>query len=196
MIGAIPNPKKTLTIDYSIESVLSTIEYIPSIDSNYGITNKNDVLKLYTFEATEFLSLGIYADVSLNSNSESKTEITIEIRRKIGAFDNSIEVQKANKHIEKLFDALSKCITLTPKQLQDIEIEKQSNQSNKQIQSKVTMMIVCWFLGGLGIHRLMMGYSNWWLMLITLGGCGIWTLIDLIQIATGSMKMADGRDLT
>ena len=66
----------------------------------------------------------------------------------------------------------------------------------KQIQSKVTMMIVCWFLGGLGIHRLMMGYSNWWLMLITLGGCGIWTLIDLIQIATGGMKMADGRDLT
>ena len=37
-------------------------------------------------------------------------------------------------------------------------------------------------LGGLGIHRLMMGYSNWWLMLITLGGCGIWTLIDLIKI--------------
>ena len=66
----------------------------------------------------------------------------------------------------------------------------------KQVQSKITMMIVCWFLGGLGIHRLMMGYSNWWLMLLTLGGCGIWTLIDLIQIATGSMKMADGRDLT
>jgi len=66
----------------------------------------------------------------------------------------------------------------------------------KQVQSKITMIIVCWLLGGLGIHRLMMGYSNWWLMLITLGGCGIWTLIDLIQIATGSMKMADGRDLT
>ena len=66
----------------------------------------------------------------------------------------------------------------------------------KQVKSKVTMIIVCWLLGGLGIHRLMMGYSNWWLMLITLGGCGIWALIDLIQIATGSMKMADGRDLT
>jgi hypothetical protein len=32
-------------------------------------------------------------------------------------------------------------------------------------------------------------------MLITLGGCGIWSLIDLIKIITGSMKMADGRDL-
>ena len=40
-----------------------------------------------------------------------------------------------------------------------------------------------------------MGYSNWWLMLITLGGCGIWTLVDFIQILTGNMNMADGRKL-
>ena len=65
----------------------------------------------------------------------------------------------------------------------------------KAPQSKMTMALVCWFLGGWGIHRMMMGYSNWWLMLITLGGCGIWTLIDLISILTGKMKMADGRDL-
>lgn len=66
----------------------------------------------------------------------------------------------------------------------------------KQVQSKVTMIIVCWFLGGLGIHRLMMGYRNWWLMLITAGGCGIWLLIDFIKLLTGSLKMADGRDLS
>lgn len=67
--------------------------------------------------------------------------------------------------------------------------------SQKEIQSKSTMVIVSFFLGSLGIHRLMMGYSNWWLMLITLGGCGIWTLIDFIQILTGNMNMADGRKL-
>lgn len=66
----------------------------------------------------------------------------------------------------------------------------------KELQSKMTMAIVCWFLGSLGIHRLMMGYKNWWLMLITAGGCGLWTLIDFIQILTGSMKMADGRELS
>jgi TM2 domain-containing membrane protein YozV len=66
----------------------------------------------------------------------------------------------------------------------------------KQPQSKLAMVLVAFFLGGLGIHRLMMGYSNWWLMLITFGGCGIWTLIDVIQIATGSMKMKDGQELT
>lgn len=58
----------------------------------------------------------------------------------------------------------------------------------KPAQSKVTMILLALFLGNLG-------YSNWWLQLITLGGCGIWSLIDLIRIITGSMKMADGRDL-
>lgn len=65
----------------------------------------------------------------------------------------------------------------------------------KPAQKKMIMALICWFAGSLGIHRLMMGYSNWWLMLITLGGCGIWTLIDLIQILTGKMGMADGRPL-
>ncbi|MCK9256017.1 MAG: NINE protein [Bacteroidales bacterium] len=35
------------------------------------------------------------------------------------------------------------------------------------------MALICWFAGALGIHRLLMGYKNWWLMLITVGGCGI-----------------------
>lgn len=65
----------------------------------------------------------------------------------------------------------------------------------KETQSKSTMIIIALFLGGLGIHRLMMGYKNWWLQLITCGGCGIWSLIDLIRIITGDMKMSDGSDL-
>ena len=68
--------------------------------------------------------------------------------------------------------------------------------SDKPTQSKMTMALVCFFLGGLGIHRFMMGYSNWWIQLITLGGCGLWALYDFIMLLMGSMKMADGRDLT
>lgn len=65
----------------------------------------------------------------------------------------------------------------------------------KELQNKSTMILISFFLGGLGIHRLMMGYSNWWVQLITLGGCGIWSLIDFIRIITGDMKMEDGREL-
>ena len=69
-------------------------------------------------------------------------------------------------------------------------------EDQKPVQGKVIMLLVCWFLGVFGIHRLMMGHSNWWIQLITFGGCGIWALIDLIQIAMGNLKMADGRELT
>ena len=68
-------------------------------------------------------------------------------------------------------------------------------EEEKKLQPKTTMIIVCLLIGGLGIHRLMMGYSNWWIMLITAGGCGIWTIIDLINIITDKMGMADGRPL-
>lgn len=47
---------------------------------------------------------------------------------------------------------------------------------------------ICFFVGGLGIHRFIMGdTTNGILMLLTLGGCGIWTLIDLINILSGKM---------
>lgn len=61
--------------------------------------------------------------------------------------------------------------------------------------SKTKAAIICFFLGILGIHRLMMGYKNWWLMPFTLGGFFIWNLIDFLRIVTGKMTMADGTPL-
>ena len=68
----------------------------------------------------------------------------------------------------------------------------------KPAQSKTTMMIVCWFLGGLGIHKMMMGHEGWWKRIFANLICGLgWilALIDLVKIYNGSLKMADGRDL-
>ena len=62
-------------------------------------------------------------------------------------------------------------------------------------QSKVAMILISFFVGTFGVHRYLMGYKNWWVMLITFGGCGIWSLVDFIRIITGDMRMADGRPL-
>ncbi len=49
------------------------------------------------------------------------------------------------------------------------------------------------FLGSLGIHRFYVGkIGTGILQLVTLGGCGIWSLIDLIMIITGNFKDANG----
>lgn len=58
--------------------------------------------------------------------------------------------------------------------------------------SQLTALLICFFVGGLGIHRFYLGYT--WqgiVQLLTLGGLGIWTLIDFIRIITGSLQPKD-----
>ena len=52
------------------------------------------------------------------------------------------------------------------------------------------------FVGGLGIDRFYMGYIGLGILkLVTFGGCGIWSLIDIILIATRKLNDADGNPL-
>ena len=67
------------------------------------------------------------------------------------------------------------------------------NKTTEGGKSQVVALILSIFVGTLGIHRFYLGYI--WqgvVQLLTAGGCGIWTLIDIIRIITGDLKPKDG----
>lgn len=54
-------------------------------------------------------------------------------------------------------------------------------------------LLLSLFLGTIGVHRFYVGkIGTGILQLITLGGCGVWTLVDIIMIVTGNFKDKDG----
>ena len=72
------------------EAVLNVRE----VDIQYKLTSSNELMNLYTYQASEFLSLGVYVDINLSKISESKTDINVEVRRKIGSFISLMKLRR------------------------------------------------------------------------------------------------------
>ena len=61
------------------------------------------------------------------------------------------------------------------------------------MKSKTTALILSILLGGLGIDRFYLGYTGMGVLKLLTGGCfGILTIIDIVYIATGKLRPADG----
>lgn len=135
---AIPNPKKSTQVDFPIERVKLSVLNISLLNDKYKFTGANEIFNQYTYEALEFLSLGVFIDINLNTVSDSKTEITIEVRRKIGTFNQSHEVTKANDHLVKIFDCIARLTAMTEEQ---IEALKNQNYLSKSPSYKKTKLM-------------------------------------------------------
>ncbi len=68
------------------------------------------------------------------------------------------------------------------------KLKKSSNAPMSKSDKEMLILILLWFfLGGLAAHRWYAGKPLGWniLFILTAGGCGIWAIIDLINIIKG-----------
>lgn len=127
------------------------------------------------------------AKVSNPSNEEIVTKSETVVSKKTEA-DKKVTYKELKAKATELKGSK---LTLKEK----IALKFLKNKMNKESNGKSQLVaaLICFFIGGLGIHRFYLGYT--WqgiVQLLTAGGCGIWVLIDFIRILTGSLKPKDG----
>ena len=144
-------------------------------------------------------------DLSIKNQQNLKTENVPEIFdvlnnnvNFLASSDNNIAINTiTSKSLNQVKKA--KINKITNIVLKEIEIKPIDNteatnlSKDNEGKSQLVALLLCIFVGSLGIHRFYLGYTEIGIIqLLTAGGCGIWALIDLIRIAMGDLKPKNG----
>ena len=97
--------------------------------------------------------------------------------------------------IKKLNDLLKERV-ITQEEF-DLQKDKLLNSSTTTSTTDwLTLFLLTFFVGVLGVHRFYVGkIGTGFLMLLTLGGLGVWFLVDLILVVTGQFTNKDGEKI-
>ena len=138
---AIPNPTRSFIVDFKLEEVKGKLRHLHIISSKYTIERDNDIINHIVIGVREFLSLGVYIDIHLERHSEHSTNIKIEVRRKVGSFNESHEITYANQHIESVIGMMSSLLSMDYSELKDIEESKDNRIDKRPLYKKKRFII-------------------------------------------------------
>lgn len=145
----IPNPKKTLTIKSSISNVVEALNQLPQTLQKvnlggYILESKQEMIDQWVFTKTEALSLGSRITVELQDKGNEQTEVTIEVSRVLGSFNQGYEVTNAMNHIKNVTNSILWYLNPETSQEQMDQEEKVNGQTNN-------LMVLVYIIGGLAM---------------------------------------------
>ncbi len=153
-------------------------------------------------EASQIVTSEIQAPNLLASSQESAIATVLEVQ--------SVSNEVSQEVVEMKPSTRNEILALSPSKVQEItgkkmtfgqvlklkalqKVVKKTNKPAAEGKSQLVALILVILVGVLGIHRFYLGYTSYGIIqLLTAGGCGIWALIDLINIATGKLGPKDG----
>jgi hypothetical protein len=110
---------------------------------------------------------------------------------KINRQEKAEEVATQNSEISEKFNVVKTSKVFAEKQMNKVTSAKNEKQEGSK--SWLVTVLLCFFLGAIGIHRFYLGYTTIGIIqLLTLGGLGLWTLIDFIRILIRDLQPKDG----
>ena len=110
---------------------------------------------------------------------------------KINRQEKAEEVATQNSEISEKFNVVKTSKVFAEKQMNKVTSAKNEKQEGSK--SWLVTVLLCFFLGAIGIHRFYLGYTAIGIIqLLTLGGLGLWTLIDFIRILIRDLQPKDG----
>lgn len=135
-------------------------------------------------------------NTTVTASANEEVEVINEVSTTTQKSAKSAAVVEAKVHASK---RVQKIIKKAEKAQEKENLKESANSSAAAPaagggHSQLIALIICFFVGALGIHRFYLGYT--WqgiVQLLTLGACGIWSLIDFIRIITGDLQPKSGR---
>ena len=140
-------------------------------------------LLLYLLGGGLFLTLFVSSTVgkrSQLSSLEQQQVNVVEYMNDMSTVKNALAMKKESTHFANAFSR------------EERESDEESSTKTYGDDQVLAFLLVL-FVGLFGIHRFYLGYIDIGIIqLVTLGGCGIWALIDFIHIITGDLKPNGG----
>jgi hypothetical protein len=143
MNTAIANPTKSLSLNFPVDVVKDVVKNLVnhlSAKGYNGYTKEtdDDIISRYKFAKSEFLSLGSYINIMIDGD-DTKTTVSIEMSRKMGAYDNWVEVSNANRQMTEVLEAIS--YGLNPNK-EEVKLESVHNGGNTDMVFSNTLWVM------------------------------------------------------
>lgn len=183
-----------------LASCSTTIERnATAFGGGWGMSNKNESFK--PTKSEQELNVKTHSEKQTQAENNTNLEITAknppcilpydqeELKENIlktEEFKNLNFVQKAVA--KKALNKIEKSQAKETKKPKSETLKTKANGGGLDSNEMIIAALLCFFLGGLGIHRFYLGYTTIGIIqLLTGGGCGIWVLIDFIRILMGDL---------
>lgn len=146
MNTAIANPTKSLSLNFPVDVVKDVVKNLVSHLSAKGYNGytketDDDIISRYKFAKSEFLSLGSYINIMVDGD-DTKTTVSIEMSRKMGAYDNWVEVSNANRQMNEVLEAISYGLNPNKEEVQSSMAVSESQNGSEGVMSLFVGIVI------------------------------------------------------